>query len=89
VRETGAGGDVSKFVAGVQQCPKANQAPRKGKSCAMALIITDECINSDVCEPNARTARLCAGEEIYVIDPEARTECATTMRRNAIVSDWP
>ncbi len=41
----------------------------------MALIITDECINCDVCEPVCPNEAISAGEEIYVINPELCTEC--------------
>lgn len=41
----------------------------------MALIITDECINCDVCEPECPNGAISAGEEIYVIDPRKCTEC--------------
>ena len=41
----------------------------------MALIITDECINCDVCEPECPNDAISAGEEIYVIDPNKCTEC--------------
>ena len=41
----------------------------------MALIITDECINCDVCEPECPNDAIAAGEEIYVIDPARCTEC--------------
>jgi ferredoxin len=41
----------------------------------MALIITDECINCDVCEPECPNGAISAGEEIYVIDPDLCTEC--------------
>jgi ferredoxin len=41
----------------------------------MALMITDECINCDVCEPECPNAAISAGEEIYVIDPKKCTEC--------------
>lgn len=41
----------------------------------MALIITDECINCDVCEPECPNEAISAGEEIYVIDPTKCTEC--------------
>ncbi len=40
----------------------------------MALLITDECINCDVCEPVSNEA-ISEGEEIYVIDPDLCTEC--------------
>ncbi len=41
----------------------------------MALIITDECINCDVCEPECPNEAISAGENIYVIDPDKCTEC--------------
>ncbi|MGH8802850.1 MAG: YfhL family 4Fe-4S dicluster ferredoxin [Casimicrobiaceae bacterium] len=41
----------------------------------MALIITDECINCDVCEPECPNEAISQGAEIYVIDPAKCTEC--------------
>jgi ferredoxin len=41
----------------------------------MALMITDECINCDVCEPECPNGAISQGEEIYVIDPNHCTEC--------------
>ena len=41
----------------------------------MALIITDECINCDVCEPECPNEAIEPGDEIYVIDPDKCTEC--------------
>ena len=41
----------------------------------MALIITDECINCDVCEPECPNDAISQGAEIYVIDPHKCTEC--------------
>ena len=41
----------------------------------MALMITAECINCDVCEPECPNEAISAGEEIYVIDPNKCTEC--------------
>jgi ferredoxin len=41
----------------------------------MALMITDECINCDVCEPECPNDAISAGEEIYVINPDKCTEC--------------
>lgn len=41
----------------------------------MALMITDECINCDVCEPECPNGAISPGEEIYVIDPSLCTEC--------------
>ena len=40
----------------------------------MALKITDECINCDVCEPACPNEAIFAGDDIYVINPELCTE---------------
>ena len=36
----------------------------------MSLIITDDCINCDVCEPECPNGAISQGEEIYVIEPQ-------------------
>jgi ferredoxin len=41
----------------------------------MALMITDECINCDVCAPECPNEAISQGPEIYVIDPSKCTEC--------------
>jgi ferredoxin len=41
----------------------------------MALRITDQCINCDVCEPECPNQAISMGEEIYVIDWHRCTEC--------------
>jgi ferredoxin len=41
----------------------------------MALWITDECINCDVCEPECPNEAISMGPEIYQIDPHRCTEC--------------
>lgn len=41
----------------------------------MSLMITDECINCDVCEPECPNGAISQGDEIYVIDPNLCTEC--------------
>jgi len=41
----------------------------------MALMITDECINCDVCEPECPNNAISQGDETYVIDPGKCTEC--------------
>lgn len=41
----------------------------------MALMITDECINCDVCEPECPNHAISQGTEIYEIDPNLCTEC--------------
>ena len=41
----------------------------------MALMITNECISCDVCEPECPNDAISQGPEIYVIDPAKCTEC--------------
>ncbi len=41
----------------------------------MALRITDDCINCDVCEPVCPNKAIFQGPEIYEIDPGKCTEC--------------
>jgi ferredoxin len=41
----------------------------------MALMITDACINCDVCEPECPNQAISMGAEFYVIDPRRCTEC--------------
>jgi len=41
----------------------------------MALMITDECINCDVCEPACPNNAIFQGKMIYEINPNLCTEC--------------
>jgi ferredoxin len=41
----------------------------------MALMITDVCINCDVCEPECPNGAISQGQEIYEIDADLCTEC--------------
>ena len=41
----------------------------------MALMITDECINCDVCEPECPNDAIFMGPLIYQINPDICTEC--------------
>lgn len=41
----------------------------------MALMITDQCINCDVCEPECPNQAITQGELIYEINPNRCTEC--------------
>lgn len=41
----------------------------------MALYITDECINCDVCEPECPNQAIFMGPVIYQIDASRCTEC--------------
>jgi ferredoxin len=41
----------------------------------VALKITEQCINCDVCEPECPNQAISMGEEFYVIDWHRCTEC--------------
>lgn len=41
----------------------------------MALYITEECINCDICEPECPNDAIYMGDEIYEINPSLCTEC--------------
>lgn len=41
----------------------------------MALLITDECINCDVCESECPNLAISQGELVYEINPDRCTEC--------------
>jgi ferredoxin len=41
----------------------------------MSLLINDECINCDVCEPECPNNAISQGDEIYEINPDLCTEC--------------
>jgi ferredoxin len=41
----------------------------------VALYITDDCINCDVCEPECPNGAIYQGQEIYEINPNLCTEC--------------
>jgi ferredoxin len=41
----------------------------------MSLLITEECITCDVCEPECPNGAIYLGEEIYEIDCKLCTEC--------------
>ena len=55
----------------------------------MALRITDQCINCDVCEPECPNGAISMGEEIYVIDPRKCTECVGHFERPQCVEVCP
>ncbi|PVZ88717.1 (4Fe-4S)-binding protein [Serratia sp. S1B] len=41
----------------------------------MALLITNECINCDMCLPECPNTAISEGKKVYEIDPERCTEC--------------
>ena len=55
----------------------------------MALMITDECINCDVCEPECANNAISQGEEIYEIDPNLCTECVGHFETSQCVEVCP
>ena len=55
----------------------------------MALMITDECINCDVCAPECPNGAISQGAEIYVIDPARCTECVGHFDRPQCVEVCP
>lgn len=55
----------------------------------MALKITHECINCDVCEPACPNQAISMGPEIYVIDPARCTECVGHFAEPQCVSLCP
>jgi ferredoxin len=55
----------------------------------MALMITDECINCDVCEPECPNDAIYLGAEIYEIDPARCTECVGHFETSQCVEVCP
>lgn len=55
----------------------------------MALLITDECINCDVCEPECPNQAISQGADIYVIEPTRCTECVGHFEQPQCVAVCP
>jgi ferredoxin len=55
----------------------------------MALMITDECINCDVCEPECPNDAISMGQLIYEIDPARCTECVGHFETSQCVEVCP
>jgi ferredoxin len=55
----------------------------------MALMITDECINCDVCEPECPNDAIYQGDEIYEINPALCTECVGHFETSQCVEVCP
>jgi len=55
----------------------------------MSLIITDECINCDVCEPECPNGAITQGIEIYEINPALCTECVGHFETSQCVEVCP
>ena len=41
----------------------------------MALMITEDCVNCGVCEPECPNEAISEGDDVYIIDWEMCTEC--------------
>ena len=55
----------------------------------MALFITDDCINCDVCEPECPNDAIFQGAEIYQIDWTRCTECVGHFETSQCVEVCP
>ncbi len=55
----------------------------------MALLITDECINCDVCEPECPNKAISMGPDYYQIDPKLCTECVGHFETSQCVEVCP
>jgi ferredoxin len=55
----------------------------------MALYITQDCINCDVCEPECPNGAISQGEDTYVIDPNLCTECVGHFETSQCVEVCP
>lgn len=55
----------------------------------MALFITDDCINCDVCEPECPNQAIYQGELIYEIDWKLCTECVGHSEQSLCVEICP
>ena len=55
----------------------------------MSLMITDECINCDVCEPECPNGAISQGEEFYQIDVNLCTECVGHFETSQCVEVCP
>jgi ferredoxin len=55
----------------------------------MALLINEDCINCDVCEPECPNNAISQGDETYVIDPAKCTECVGHFDESQCVAVCP
>ena len=55
----------------------------------MALMITDDCINCDVCEPECPNEAIYQGEYIYEIEADLCTECVGHFKEQQCVVVCP
>lgn len=55
----------------------------------MALLITDDCINCTVCEPECPNNAISAGDDLYVIDADKCTECVGHFEESQCIDVCP
>jgi ferredoxin len=55
----------------------------------MALLITDDCINCTVCEPECPNTAISAGDGIFVIDADKCTECVGHFEESQCIDVCP
>ena len=55
----------------------------------MALLITDTCINCDMCDPECPNQAITLGSKIYEIDPDRCTECVGHYEKPTCISVCP
>ena len=55
----------------------------------MSLLITEECINCDVCEPECPNGAITQGQEFYTIDPDLCTECVGHFQTSQCIEVCP
>ena len=55
----------------------------------MALLITANCINCDMCEPECPNQAITMGDKVYEINPDLCTECVGFYDHQTCVSVCP
>lgn len=55
----------------------------------MALLITDDCINCAVCEPECPNNAISAGDDIFLVDGDKCTECVGHFEESQCVDVCP
>lgn len=55
----------------------------------MALLITDKCINCDMCEPECPNQAISMGEKVYQIEADKCTECVGHYEQPTCVAVCP
>ncbi len=55
----------------------------------MALLISDECINCDLCRPECPNEAISDGDDHYLIDPALCTECVGHFDESQCISVCP